>query len=127
MGGGSEQADGEGTADLCGLLVCNIEHGGHLVAVFRVKAAGGKHHVASEIAVDEAETLLLGIAHEEGTVNLDTVHKDEVLVKVAAPNVVLRTQLVVGASPGQHLDERLHAASGGGKLESEFGVDLHVT
>ena len=89
MGGGAEEAGGDGSAEACGFLVGDIQHGRHLVAVFRIKSAGGEHHVTCQVAVDEAEAFLLGVAHEERTVDLDSVHENQVFIEVAAAHVVL--------------------------------------
>ena len=66
------------------------------------------------------------VAHEERTVYLYVVDKDEVFVVVAAAHVVLGTQLVDGGCAWQHLDDGLHAAARRGHLERELRVDPDV-
>ena len=104
----------------------DIEHRRDLVSIFGVEGTGREDDIARQVGVDEAHALLLRIADQEGSVYLYVVDKDEVFIVVAAPHVVLRTQLVGGVGAGQHLDDRFHAAPWGRHLETQLGVDAHV-
>ena len=126
MGGGAEEAGGEGAAVAGRLLVFHVQNRRHLVAILGLEAAGRKLHVAGEVKVDEAESFLLSAAHEEGTVDLYVVDKDEVFVVVPASHVVLAAQLVGGRGAGHRLDEGFHPPRGRGHFVRQLRVDAGV-
>ena len=123
VGRRAEQAERHGGLEPLGPLVGDVEHGRHLVAVFRVEPARREGHLLHHVGVDDAQPLLLPGADEQRAIHLDAVDIDDVLVEAAAPHVVLRAELVVRADPGEGEQQRLDAARGVGHEAVFRGVE----
>ena len=96
IGGSAEEREPDGGFLLRGFAVGDVEHRRHLVAVFGLESAGREADGRDHVGVDDAQSLLLSTAHEEGSVNLHLVDIHRVLVKGSAPDIVLRRQFVMG-------------------------------
>jgi hypothetical protein len=70
---GAEEASTGAGAQAVGAAVFDVEHGGELIAIARLKAAGGKGEVAHQVEVGKGETLLLTCAHQLRAVDFKVV------------------------------------------------------
>ena len=102
-----------------GLLIGDVEHRRHLVAVARLEAAGREVHALHHVGVDHREAFLLAAVDEQRAIDFHAVDIDAVLVEGAAAHVVLRRELVVGGDAGLRLYDFLDgvARDGGHALD----------
>ena len=90
----------------------DIEHTGHLIAVLRTESACREAHIIHHLGIDEAQTFLLAATDQQGTVHLDAVDIDLVLVETTATHVVLTTQFVVLVHAGKGDQYTLYRTTG---------------
>ena len=95
------------------LLVGDVEHTRHLVAVLGVEAAGREVHLLHHVAVDDTQSLLLAVGDQLRAIHLDAVDVDAVLVVGAAAHHVLRAHLVLAAHTRLGGDDVLHGVAAG--------------
>ena len=93
-----------------GQPVLDVEHRRHSVAIGGIESARRKHNVVDHIGIDDRSTLLLAVAHQQRTIDLDIIDIDKVFVERATAHRILRRHLVVRADIGQRLEQRFHAS-----------------
>ena len=102
--------------------VLDVEHRAHAVAVLGLKAPRGEADGLDHVGVGKGQAFLLAGADKEGTIDLDAVDVDEVLVEAAAPDVVGAGELTGEVDRG--LDQQvLHGSSNARDTRGHAGVD----
>ena len=89
----AEQAHGGPPRKALRTSVVDVEYRAHAVAVFGLKAPRRKTDGLDHVGVGEGQTFLLAGAHQKGTVDLDAVDVNQVLIKASSTHIVGAGQL----------------------------------
>ena len=113
IGTGTQQAGSDGSFETFDLLILNVKHAGHLLAVFCLETASRETYTLHKVGVDDAETFLLSGTDEQRTIDFDAIDIDGVFVERTTTDIVLRTHLVVCAHTSLCGDHLLNARTRG--------------
>ena len=92
------------------MLVNNIEHRRHLVAIFGRKSARRKSYGPYHIRVDDTQPLLLPRTDSQWPIDLYTVDIHDIFIEITPSHGILRTQLVTRIDTGKSCQHSLDTA-----------------